>query len=381
MKKNFLIISGSNIEDSINGGSLIIRNLINYIPEDFKIILLNNGLIKDKSVYKNIELYDFEKKSEKKWLRYIPIICYSYISLSKNKELIKKMKEILEKEKIDTIYYHGVSSYNECYTEIKGIKNVINLVDLYSIAYEKYEKSERNLLKKIFFLKEKILGRIVEKRMIKKFDKIILVNETEKNYANKLYFTEKFISIPVGIGINETKKLVIKNKEKIDLVFIGNMKFKPNRDGIKYFYETYFKKLSDNYILHVIGPNSERVLPDKNNIIIYGYVENLDKILCKMDFGIAMMINGGGQKTKILEYLSRGIPTIINEYVNDNNSINSKYVYTIKDFKEFLEILEMREKLILREKEIKEDIKRYYWENISNEFWNILRNKIGRAHV
>lgn len=373
-KKNVLIVSGTNLEDLTNGSSVVLRNFLKYIPNDFNITILNNGLMKDKKKYSKIKIYDFEKVIENKLDKYIPFISYNYTSFKKNRQLIKKLKEILKIQRIDLIYYHGVSSYKECYVEGISVKQIINLVDLYSYSYNKYLKVESNFLKKCFFWKESFFCSYMEKKIVKKFQKIILVNDLESKYANFTYKTNKFISIPIGIEKNNVIKQIDENKKNIDLVFIGNMNFKPNKDGLNYFYNEYFKKLPKNYILHIIGPNSEGVFLNDENVKMYGYVNNLDNILVKMDFGIAMMINGGGQKNKILDYIARGVPAIINNYVYENNKFESKYIYNVNTIEDFISVTNNRKELMYKSKEIKESIEKYYSVNTSRIFWNLLKN-------
>lgn len=383
--KKILIISGSDLNDLTNGSTTVLRNYLKYIPEDYKITILNN-IVENKEIIKdlsneNIRIINIEKKNNefKKFLKYFPLICYAYLPLAKNKKILERIKKISFTQDYDLIYFHGATSYTECY--LKGIKGklVINLIDLYSYAYKKYFLSEKNLIKKIFCLKEEKLAQQIEKKIINEFQKVILVNSNEKDYANKIYKTNKFEDVPIGIDIDE-KKIIqdvnLKIKKEINLVFIGNMNFKPNLDGINKFYNEFFSKLDLRYRLHIIGPNSQKLLFEDSRVKKYGFVENLDLLLNNMDFGIAIMENGGGQKNKILDYLSRGIPVIANEYTYRNNKFESKYIYIANNHKEIDDLIETFFSCNHTKKEIIESIKKYSAKNSAIKFWELIKREL-----
>lgn len=383
--KKILIISGTDLDDLTNGSTTVLRNYLKYIPKNYEVTVFNNVLShRNQNLDLNLDIkkIDFlkEKSELKNYLKYFPFLSYSYLSTGKNKNMIKEIEKAILEKQYDLIYFHSAVSYTECYCSKWKGKLLINLIDLYSYAYIQYFFSEQNILKKIFCLKERIFSNLVEKKIVKTFEKVLLVNSKEKDYANKIYRTNKFDSIPIGIELKKEKilKNIKKEKKQINLVFIGNMNFKPNFDGIMNFYNNYFLKLDSNYKLHIIGPKSTELSLKDSRVIKYGFVEDLDLLLANMDFGIAIMNNGGGQKNKILDYLSRGIPVFINDYTNKNNNFTSEYIYTVNDDRE----LDKQVSIILLKKfskiEIINSVEKYSAKKSADKFWKLLENSLER---
>lgn len=372
--KNYkiLIIAGTDLNNKTNGSVKVLLNYLGFIPSNIEVDIINIGEKyenKMKNIYtiKNIKNDYFLRK----YIKFIPIISVSYNVLEKNKKIENIIRDINTIEKYDLIYYHDIAIMNYCKLEIKSIANFI---DLQSQNNNLYYKNEKNILKKLYFLKETFLCEFFEKKFINKFEKIILVNEKEKNLANEKFKTNKFLNIPIGIPIRDTLLNNKKLSKNINLVFIGNMRFKPNKDGILYFYENYFKKLSENYILNIVGSNNDSIEINDQRVKKVGFVNNLDEFLENMDFGIAVMINGAGQKTKILDYLSRGLPTFINNFTYKNNYFDSSYLYIANNFKELIERVE--EIKIIEREEVKKSILKYSDKNSAKSFWKIIEETL-----
>lgn len=375
MKKyKILIIAGTDLNNKTNGSVKVLLNYLNFIPPNIEVSIINIGEeykneMKNVYIIKNIKNdYFFKRK-----IKFFPFISISYNIFEKNKKIENLIRDLNTMEKYDLIYYHDTAIMNYC--ELK-IKSIANFIDLQSQNNNLYYKNEKKLLKKVHFFKEIFLCEFFEKRFVKKFEKIILVNEKEKNLANEKFKTSKFLNIPIGIPIGDNVLSDKKLSKNINLVFIGNMRFKPNKDGILYFYEKYFKKLPENYILNIVGPNNDSIEIDDQRVKKIGFVNNLDEFLENMDFGIAIMINGAGQKTKILDYLSRGLPTFINNFTYENNYFDSDYIYNVNDFKALIDKIEKME--IIKREEIKKSVLKYSDKNSAKSFWGIIEDTLIR---
>ena len=375
MKKyKILIIAGTDLNNKTNGSVKVLLNYLGFIPSNIEVDIINIGE-KYESEAKNIHTIRNIKNDYflKKKIKFIPIVSVAYNVLEKNKKIKNLITSLNKIEKYDLVYYHDTAILNYC--DLKK-KSIANFIDLQSQNNKLYYKNEKNILKKLYFLKEKFLCEFFEKKFINKFEKIILVNEKEKDLANEKFKTNKFLNIPIGIPIGD---VVLSNKKlskNINLVFIGNMRFKPNKDGILYFYENYFKKLPENYTLNIVGPNNDSIEIDDQRVKKIGFVNNLDEFLENMDFGIAIMINGAGQKTKILDYLSRGLPTFINNFTYENNYFDSDYIYNVNDFKELIDKIEKME--IIKREEIKKSVLKYSDKNSAKSFWEIIEDTLIR---
>lgn len=368
MGYKILIISGTDLNMKTNGSAIVLLNYLKYIPKNFEIDLINLG-----KKYINNNLNSIDCININRDVNVFNIfISLNYNIYWKNKKIKTLISEKIKDNKYDLIYYHDPTAMMN-YTDT-NICSIGNFIDLHSLGSKYYFQTEKNFLKKIFFLKEILYCRYFEKKLLNKYKKIIMVNREEMKIANRIYHTNKFVDIPIGISISKNKLMNKKIGNIVNFIFIGNMRFKPNREGVLNFYNNYLKYLPKNYILNIVGPKSEEIKIKDIKVKKIGFVENLDKYMEKMDFGIATMMNGPGQKNKILDYLSRGLPTFINSFTNKANFFNSKYIYIADTPEEILKKIE--EMKIIEKEKVKNSINNYSDYNSANKFWDLINNTI-----
>ena len=204
--------------------------------------------------------------------------------------------------------------------------------DLYSNNYLQTYKI-KNIFNpsRIIYLIESILVRKFEKKCFQKFNKIFLFSKKEIRSST---FNKKKIH-QIDFGIDRIKKKFRFNKGNYKIIFIGNIKYLPNKIACKNFIKNIFpeiKKVHRNVEFHVIGEISKfhKLLWErKNSIVIHGKVAEIESLLTKTICGLANLNVASGIQTKILTYMSYGIPTIASKQVFENfDAISSSYLPT-----------------------------------------------------
>ena len=153
-----------------------------------------------------------------------------------------KMKEFINEKayNYDLIFFYHIRSSQYLPKNYKG-KKIIEMGDLYSSNYlQTFQRLNIfNPLKYIYFF-ESFLIKKIEKNIFTSFDKIILFSKNEIKKINKKFF-KKIIHINLSIqGIN--KKYVF-SKENKKILFIGNLKYLPNKIAVKEFIKVVLPKL------------------------------------------------------------------------------------------------------------------------------------------
>ena len=78
----------------------------------------------------------------------------------------------------------------------------------------------------------------------------------------------------------------------------------------------------------------------KNSIVIHGKVAEIESLLTKTICGLANLNVASGIQTKILTYMSYGIPTIASKQVFENfDAISSSYLPTYQSKKELINLI------------------------------------------
>ena len=251
-------------------------------------------------------------------------------------------------------------------------KKYLDMGDLYSSNYLQTSKS-KNILNpfKYIYLFESILIKKYETLCFKKFDKIYLFSKKEIKSINP--FKNNIQQINYGISKIEKKYKFSKNNYKI--IFIGNINYLPNLDACKYFAKNVFPKIIDkdpSIQFHIIGDISkiEKFLLERNkSIIVHGKVKKLDKIIKNSFCGLANLNISSGIQTKILTYMSFGLPCISSRRVVKNfDKLNSKIIPNYKNDDELIKLifkLKNQEKFSkeISKKSFKE-IKKFRWDTI-----------------
>ncbi len=241
-------------------------------------------------------------------------------------EDIKNYLEI-NHEKYDTIIFHLIRSAQYLPKDFKG-KKILEMTDLLSKNYNQVIKSFSlfNPLFYIYFL-EKILVKKYEKECIQNFDKIILISKNDfKNQNN--FQLNKFIEIPNPALINKSLyKFKLTNKK---ILFIGNIKYLPNREACFNFIKKILPRVNKIYpdiqfnIIGEINKTDKFFFNSKKNVICHGMVKKINNHIKNSICGICNLHIATGLQTKILTYISYGLPCISSELSYKNTYFNNK---------------------------------------------------------
>ena len=238
--------------------------------------------------------------------------------------------------------------------------------DLYSNNYYQTFRAKGffNIVKFIYLVESKLMKNY-ENLCFKKFDKIFLFSKKE---INTLKINKKKIQ-QINFGIEKIKKKFKFNEKNYKIIFIGNIKYLPNRIACKNFIKTEFpeiRKIHNNIEFHIIGEISkiDQLFWQKNKSIkIHGKVNKLDPLLSNVICGLANLNISSGIQTKLLTYMSYGIPSVSSKKVLDNfDAIKTSSLPCYKNRDQFI-------KSILRLK-----IDKKYSQSISKKSLSIIKN-------
>jgi len=223
----------------------------------------------------------------------------------------KQIDSIINKEKPDLIHVQTIRMAD--YFTNYSIPKTIDMIDALSLNMKRRANNE-NLLKKPIFEIESRLCRNYERDIYKKFDKLFLVSQKDKDYYEN---NNKIIVNPNGTFITRTKlKNYSFDKEKYSLVFHGNMQYYPNIESVIYFVNEIFPILKEKYPeinFYIVGKDPvEKVkkLNEVPGVIVTGFVDDIIDVLTTKIIGVYFMKSGTGMQNKILEALACKLPSV-----------------------------------------------------------------------
>ncbi|KAF2510786.1 glycosyltransferase family 4 protein [Flavobacterium zhairuonense] len=275
----------------------------------------NRNLKSLKTIYgkENVLLYSIsrtpKKKNESKllWnLKNISVDIFEFGFGGLNTFHKKEIVDIINKLKIATVFIDS-SLFGILSKKIKVQFPTINVVTFFHNVEYKFFLQEI-LKKKNYFLFYRILLAYFSEKMACKYsNKIISLNQRDKNELMSLYKRKPDMIIPISMenSYNKTPS-DITNDVKIAL-FVGSYFF-PNVQGIKWFLENVMPKT--NIRLIVVGKDMDKlkneISQEIDNLEIYSSVPNLTEYYEKADFVVLPIFSGGGMKVKTAEALMFG---------------------------------------------------------------------------
>ena len=382
MKKILFISPRNPFSGRYSGDVIRAREFANFFSKKFNTTLVTLDKINSNKKIGKINLISFKEKN------FIIKIFYIMISLVRLNPLqlgyfySKEMRDYVQNnyKKYDIIFCQSLRSA-QYVVNLKNKKKILDMGDLYSKNYSQAYKTTKkfNPIKLIYFI-EYILINKYEKYCFKNFQKILLFSKKEikslnSNIRNKI--------VQINFGIHEIiNKFKFSNKNN-KIIFIGNINYAPNKLACSNFINNILPnilRINPNIEFHIIGEISQfnKLIWQRNRSVkIHGKVKNLKPLLSKTFCGIANLNVSSGIQTKLLTYMSYGIPSISSQQVINNfDAIKSSLPFYKNEKKLINLILKLKTNKnfsISVSKKSLNLIKKFKWEKVLKIFDNILK--------
>lgn len=362
MKKKFLYLNLNSNDYSENSGvqKKISAQIESLIKLGFKVDIL--GRFDDISSRKYHLNYEVIQDST-----YSSNILYEILSFFKIPK-VKKILEIIEKEKYDYIFIRRRPLTYGMISFLKKIKNNNILWDIPTYPYDEEDKKIKN---KILLFFEKVFFRNKLRLYV---NKIITLTE------DKEIFNIKCINIVNGIDLRKITLKKINFSKEVSILSVSTCHEWHGIDRFLYSLLQYRKNGGKEKIkFHIVGegteiPKLKKIVEDnielQDIVIFYGFKagEELDEIYNNSDIALGSLgfnrINlEKGSTLKMREYCAKGIPFVVG-YNDTSFSKDLPFYYQVSNDESLLDI----EKIIEWYKSLKvtpEEIRKYAEDNLT----------------
>ena len=206
------------------------------------------------------------------------------------------MKSYVNKIKLNyhTIIFHTLRTCQYMPKNFGG-KKILEMTDLLSLRYQQYfqQLSIFNPGKYIYLL-EKYLVQKYEKKNMKSFDKTVFVSKEDINRSPIKFSRKKILFIKNGSYIN--KNFFKFSKKNLKILFIGNIKYPPNKYACYEFAKNILPQLNNLYPtikFHIVGEINffdKFNLKKYQNVIIHGPIKNIENVVKNNIFVLFVML-------------------------------------------------------------------------------------------
>ena len=152
-----------------------------------------------------------------------------------------------------------------------------------------------------------------EKRVCRRFTRVIAVSENDKTLFEKFYGVSNVSTIPTGVDHDHFRPMPHIREKKNSLVFCGSMDWLPNEDAMKFFISNILPDIREeiaDVTLTIVGRNpspSLRALVNRvSGVSLTGWVNDTRSYIAKASVVIVPIRIGGGTRLKIYEAMAMG---------------------------------------------------------------------------
>jgi glycosyltransferase involved in cell wall biosynthesis len=241
--------------------------------------------------------------------------------------------------------------------------------------------ASKNPFVKLFYLQQSAAMKHFEIDAIRQVDAVTFITEIDQSFFKEhLSPSERFIN---PAGVNLPTKLGLK-RSATSLLAISNWKWKPNYDGIEWFFNEVWPDLStlNKEITVDIAGNglSDSFIGrySSDRVKFHGFVDDLEPLKQSSCALIAPLFSGSGMKIKIVEALASGLPVITTHLGAEGILLeNRKTVLLANEKDQFIDCIlditsnsELRQ--LLSENSYRLAVQHYTWDQIGQDMESIL---------
>lgn len=157
--------------------------------------------------------------------------------------------------------------------------------------------------------------KVSELSSIRSMDSTILVSTAELEILRPQLPGVNLEVLPLLLNIPGTKKGY---KERKDFCFVGGFQHTPNVDAVQYFSTDVMpivREILPGVKFHVVGSNPPDFIQKLacDDIVVHGFIEDLNGFLDQMRLSVAPLRYGAGVKGKVGTALAAGLPSVLSE--------------------------------------------------------------------
>lgn len=255
---------------------------------------------------------------------------YTSFKISKWRHWINALKFLINDLPIQVNYYYSkkVQQYIDCnihtyevvycnnlrtseyVRKYMGINKIIDFVDAISMNYEKARFKTSGVMRLIYNIDYHRCMRY-ESLLLNEFQTASVISSIDAQYILSHTGLKKEICI-VGNMVECREKSKCVDKKKNAIVFVGKMSYEPNITAVCNFARNIFpkiKKQNADLVFYIVGATPDRSvlkLDNSKDIIVTGFVTDVNESFETASIVIAPMLSGAGIQNKIIQAMSLG---------------------------------------------------------------------------
>ncbi|MGM0480114.1 MAG: glycosyltransferase family 4 protein [Bacteroidota bacterium] len=225
----------------------------------------------------------------------------------KDKQLYKRLRELLEAEKFDMIILESLYTtlYLSLFQEYGG-PIIMRAHNVEHLIWKQLTQGQISPLKKWYFnrLSQQLKG--YEDAVAASLNGIMAITEEDARYFHRFTPAVTVTAIPTAVKTNFDKP----DYSREDFYFLGAMDWLPNKEGIHWLLKRVIPDGIKGSTLHIAGKSLERNEIKHENVKCHGEVDDAKEFINRHGICLIPMQSGSGIKIKLLENMAMAKPII-----------------------------------------------------------------------
>lgn len=295
------------------------------------------------------------------------------------KKIRREYSRFEKQQKPDVLFCQMVRTME--WVKKSKVPKLLDFQDCLSKNIERRMYKSKGLAKRILHFEFKML-RSCEYDSFDMYDEFTIISEPDRE-AIPHRQNDNIKILPNGVDTSYYQPQ--ETEKKYDLLFCGNMHYKPNVDAALFLVNKVMPivwKSNPNIKVAIAGTNPTKSVKQlaSNNVIVTGWVPDMREYYAQSKVFVAPMQIGTGLQNKILEAMAMKVPCITSALANDSlKAENGKQVLVAKEAQEYanyiLDILGNEAKATsLAEEGHKYVVEKYSWSKYSKDLETMLHN-------
>lgn len=225
----------------------------------------------------------------------------------------QKLKSLLRAQEFDVVFLETIimAPYIE---DIRAETNALIAMRAHNVEHQIWEHIAANSK---FFLKKFILNkasarlRKFELDAMNKVDLFVAIAESDLVRFKEFGLAQRSITVPIGLDASLYVPDFQSFERPLSLSFIGSLDWIPNVEGLMWFLDNSWPKISKKYPnlqFHIAGKKTPTSIKKLNipNVHVHGEVESAPDFINQHSVMIVPLLSGSGIRAKIIEGMMLG---------------------------------------------------------------------------
>lgn len=239
------------------------------------------------------------------FLRQLPYTSAKYYSV----RYLDTVKKLLAEQHYDAIVLEHSSQLCWLRKEIEQSHKLAVLAHNieHAIFKERIPETKKTLMRWMY-QRESQLTQKMEDYLANTSASVWTLSQEDARYFNDL---NQVRSVKVfGLPATITQVAEPLATKTFDIGMIGSWMWKPNQDGLRWFFEEVYPYLPDTLSIQVAGRGADWLRNRYANVKYHGFVENAQQFLAQARVIPLPSVRGSGVQIKTLEAIGQGLPIV-----------------------------------------------------------------------